>query len=47
MRTFDPAVYGFAMLQNLKIENSDEEAIIQGISASGVVIGIGGSVVWE
>ena len=43
----NPALYGFVLLLNLEITNSSSNEIIQGVNASGLVFGIGGSVVWD
>ena len=44
MRTIDPAVYGFVLLQQLDVANVEKESEI---GATGLVVGVGGSVVWE
>ena len=44
MRSTDPAIYGFVLYQNLEIVDDN---VGGKITANGLVIGIGGGVVWE
>lgn len=44
MQTLYPAVYGFVLLQQLDVTNVERESQI---TSNGLVVGIGGSVVWE